>query len=187
MKIYFIGALVASLAASAPVENPPRRSELPPFGQLDLKTKVNVPIILCIDDKPTAGGQPSGEAYANAAANGFRSVMTLRSPQDGVNTLRERLLVENHRMRYFNIPSSNPWPSVKQIDEFLKTARDPTNHPMLINCAFAERVAPYMLIFRIQDEGWTEEKALEETVRLGLPRDDMRKFARGYLSQRVPK
>ena len=187
MKIFFIGALVASLAASAPVESPPRRSELPPSGQLGLKTTVNVPVILCIDDKPTVGGQPSGEAYANAAANGFRSVMTLRSPKDGVDALRERLLVENNRMRYFNIPSANPLPSVKQIDEFLKTARDPANHPMLINCAFAERVAPYMLIFRMQDEGWTEEKALEEIVRLGLPRDDMRKFARGYLSRRVPK
>ena len=187
MKIFFIGALVASLAASAPLENPPRRSERPPSGQLDLKTIVNVPVILCIDDKPTVGGQPSGEAYANAAANGFRSVITLRSAKDGVDTLRERLLVENYRMRYFNIPSPDPLPSVKQIDEFLKTARDPVNHPMLINCAFAERVAPYMLIFRMQDEGWTEEKALEEIVRLGLPRNDMRKFARGYLSRRVPK
>ncbi len=187
MKIFFIGALVASLAASAPVENAPRRSERPPSGQLDRKTVVNVPVVLCIDDKPTVGGQPSGEAYAKAAANGFRSVITLRSPKDGVDTLRERFLVENNRMRYFNIPSPNPLPSIKQIDEFLQTARDPANHPMLINCAFAERVAPYMLIFRMQDEGWTEEKALEEIVRLGLPRDDMRKFARGYLSRRVAK
>ncbi|MGZ8532987.1 MAG: fused DSP-PTPase phosphatase/NAD kinase-like protein [Candidatus Binatia bacterium] len=187
MKIFFIGALVASLAASAPVENPPRRSERLPPGQLNLKTIVNVPVVLCIDDKPTVGGQPSGEAYAKAAANGFRSVITLRSPKDGVDTLRERFLVENNRMRYFNIPSPNPLPSIKQIDEFLQTARDPANHPMLINCAFAERVAPYMMIFRIQEEGWTEEKALEEIVRLGLPRDDMRKFARGYLSRRVAK
>jgi len=187
MKILFIGALVASLAAGAPVENAPRRSERPPSGQLDLKTIVNVPVVLCIDDKPTVGGQPSGEAYAKAAASGFHSVLTLRSSKDGVDTLRERFLVENNRMRYFNIPSPNPLPSIKQIDEFLRTARDPANHPMLINCAFAERVAPYMMIFRMQDEGWTEEKALEEIVRLGLSRDDMRKFARGYLSRRVAK
>ena len=105
--------LIASLAASAPVENPLSRSELLPSGQFDIKAKVNVPVILCIDDKPAAGGQPSGEAYANAAANGFRSVMTLRSPKDGVNTLHERLMVENHRMRYFNIPSSNLLPGGK--------------------------------------------------------------------------
>jgi len=187
MKIFFIGALVASLAASAPVDNPPRRSERPPSGQLDLKTIVNVPVVLCIDDKPTVGGQPSGEAYAKAAASGFRSVLTLRSPKDGVDTLRERFLVENNRMRYFNVPSANPLPSVKQIDEFLQTARDPANHPMLINCAFAERVAPFMMIFRMQDEGWNEEKALAEVVRLGLPRDAMRRFARAYLDSRAAK
>jgi hypothetical protein len=58
---------------------------------------------------------------------------------------------------------------------------------MLINCAFAERVAPYMMLFRIQEQGWTEEKALEEAIRLGLPRDEMRKFARSYLSPRSGK
>jgi protein tyrosine phosphatase (PTP) superfamily phosphohydrolase (DUF442 family) len=167
------------------VGNPARQSERPAPSQLDLRTKVNVPVVLCIDDKPTVGGQPSGDAYAKAAANGFRSVLTLRAQKDGVDTLRERLLVENNRMRYFNIASANAAPTIKQVDEFLQVARDPNNHPMLINCAFAERIAPYMLIFRIREEGWSEEKALEEAERLGLPRDEMRKFARGYFAPRA--
>ena len=114
-------------------------------------------------------------------------MLTLRSPKDGVDTLRERFLVENNRMRYFNIPTAKSIPNTKQVDEFLQLTADPTNHPMLVNCAFAERVAPYMMIFRIQEEGWTEEKALEEAVRLGLPRDEMRKFARSYLTLRSVK
>ena len=187
MKIFFMGALVALLAASAPVENPPRQSELPTSGRFDPTAKVNVPVILCIDDKPTLGGQPSGDAYAKAAANGFRSVLTLRSPKDGVDTLRERFLVENNRMRYFNIPTAKSIPNTKQVDEFLQLAADPNNHPMLVNCAFAERVAPYMMIFRIREEGWSEQNALEEAVRLGLSRDEMRKFARSYLTLRSVK
>jgi len=187
MKMFFMGAFAAILAASAPVETPPRRSEAPPSGQLNFKAKVNVPVVLCIDDKPAAGGQPTGDAYAKAAANGFRSVLTLRSAKDGVDTLRERFLVETNRMRYFNIPSATSMPNTKQVDEFLRIAKDPTNHPMLINCAFAERVAPYMMIFRIKEEGWSEDKALEEAVRLGLPRDQMRKFARSYLTLRSAK
>jgi protein tyrosine phosphatase (PTP) superfamily phosphohydrolase (DUF442 family) len=187
MKIFFLGALVALFAASAPVENSPRQSEWPTSRPFDLNAKVNVPVILCIDDKPTLGGQPSGDAYAKAAANGFRSVLTLRSAKDGVDALRERSLVEANRMRYFNIPTANSMPNTKQVDEFLQVTADPSNHPMLINCAFAERVAPYMMIFRIREEGWTEEKALDEAVRLGLPRDNMRKFARSYLNQRSVK
>ena len=184
MKMLFMGALVVFLAASAPAENPPRQSELPTSSRFDPTTKVNVPVILCIDDKPTLGGQPSGDAYAKAAANGFRSVLTLRSPKDGVDTLRERFLVENNRMRYFNIPTAKSLPTTKQVDEYLQLAADPNNHPMLVNSAFAERVAPYMVIFRIKEEGWTEDKALEEAVRLGLPREQMRKFARSYLTPR---
>jgi protein tyrosine phosphatase (PTP) superfamily phosphohydrolase (DUF442 family) len=187
MTMFFMGALAALLAVSAPVDSPPRRSEQPPIGLLDLNSQVNVPVILCIDDKPTVGGQPSGDAYAKAAANGFRSVLTLRSPKDGVDTLRERFLVESKGMRYFNIASVNALPSPKQIDEFLQFAREPANHPMLINCAFAERVTPYMMIFRIREEGWSEEKALAEAVRLGQPREQMRKFARSYLTPRSAK
>jgi len=187
MNLFFMGALTALLAVSAPVEKPPGRSEGPAIGTLNLKAKANAPVILCIDDKPTLGGQPSGAAYAKAAANGFRSVLTLRAPKDGVDTLRERFLVESNRMRYFNIPTANATPNLQQVDAFLQIARDPNNHPMLVNCAFAERVAPYMLIFRMSEEGWTEDKALEEAVRLGLPRDPMRKFARSYFTSRSAK
>ena len=187
MKTLFIVALAALLAADAPVERPTNRSERPPSGQLDLKTKVNVPVILCIDDKPTVGGQPSGEAYAKAAANGFRAVLTLRSAKDGVDILREQFMVEANRMRYFNIPNTSSTPSAKQVDQFLEIARDAKNHPLLINCAFAERIAPYMLIFRLSEERWSEEKALEEITRLGMPREEMRQFARGYLTQRAVK
>lgn len=187
MTMFFMGVLAAILAAGVPVENPRRQSERPTSGQFDLKAKVNVPVILCIDDKPTAGGQPSGDAYAKAAANGFRSVLTLRSAKDGVDMLRERFMVESNRMRYFNIPAANSIPNTKQVDEFLQIATDPTNYPMLVNCAFAERVAAYMMIFRIREEGWPEDKALEEAVRLGLPRDPLRKFARSYLSLRSAK
>ena len=145
---------------------------------------VDVPVVLCIDDQPAAGGRPTGSAYAKAAANGFRSILTLRSEKDGVDTLRERLLVEQNKMRYFNLPAKTNLPGPEQVDEFLRIAKDKANHPMLINCAFAERVAPYMMIFRIVEQGWAEEKALADATQVGLRRDDLQKFARNYMSAR---
>jgi protein tyrosine phosphatase (PTP) superfamily phosphohydrolase (DUF442 family) len=144
---------------------------------------VEAPVVLCIDDKPTAGGQPSGSAYAKAAANGFRSVLTLRSKADGVDLLREQLMVEQNKMRYFNIPAAAKLPPREQVDEFLSLARDKANYPMLINCAFAERVAPFMMIFRITEQGWNEDKAIEEANRSGLNRDQAKKFSKDYLSR----
>ncbi len=155
----------------------PRSKQLEPFGK-----QVDAPVVLCIDDKPTEGGQPSAQAYAKAAANGYRSVLTLRSAKDGVDLIRERLLVEQNKLRYFNIPAAAKLPRRKQVDDFLKLVRDPANHPMLINCAFAERVAPFMMMFRIIEQGWSEEKALEEGRLSGLNRNQLKAFAKEYLT-----
>jgi len=165
----------------------PRQSQRLPAHDFEPLLKVNAPVVLCIDDKPVAGGQPTDHAYAKAAANGFRSVLTLRGRNDGVDLVRERLLVEKNHLRYFNLPVLGSLPRLQQVDEFLRLVRDNSNHPMLLNCAFAERVAPYMMIFRIVEQRWSEEKAIEEAVRSGSKADPLRTLARDFKSRRKPK
>jgi protein tyrosine phosphatase (PTP) superfamily phosphohydrolase (DUF442 family) len=165
----------------------PRQSRRPAANELEPLRKADAPIILCIDDKPTAGGQPSDHAYSKAAANGFRSILTLRAPKDGVDTVRERLMVEKHPLRYFNLTVRAPLPTHNQLDEFLRLVRDKSNHPMLVNCAYAERVAPYMMIFNLVEQGWDEERAVEEASRSGLRREDLQALARSYLKARGNK
>ena len=157
----------------------PRQSQRPPT-ELDSLLKVDPPIVLCIDDKPTTGGQPTEDAYTKAMANGFRSVLTLRSRNDGVDLLRERVMVEKSQLRYFNLPTNSIVPRIEQVDEFLRLLRDKGNQPMLINCAFAERVAPYMMIFHIVEQGWSDDKSIEEAARSGLRADQLRIFLRQY-------
>ena len=163
----------------------PRQSQRPQIHDFEPLVKAEAPIVLCIDDKPSVGGQPSDRAYSRAAASGFRSVLTLRSRNDGVDLLRERLIVEKNRLRYFNLPVLAALPRLDQLDEFLGLARDKGNHPMLINCAFAERVAPYMMIFHIVERGWTEERAVEEASKSGLRRDALRELVRNYSKPRA--
>lgn len=160
------------------------QSARPSSIAIEQSLKVDVPVVLCIDDKPTAGGQPSGQAYAKAAASGYRSILTLRTGKEGVDLLRERSMIERQKLRYFNIPVGTKAPSIVQAEEFLALVRDKTNHPMLINCAFAERVAPLMMIFRIVEQGWSKEKALEEATGMGLSKEPLKKFAESYLAQR---
>jgi len=149
-----------------------------------LTREVPAPVILCIDDNPGRGGQPSSEAYAKAAMNGFRSVLTLRSPKDGVDLTRERLIVEHNKLRYFSLRYRTELPQHPQVDEFLNLARDPLNQPMLVNCAFAERVAPLMMMFHIIEQGWPEERAIEEASRSGLASGKLKRFAKDYLANR---
>lgn len=148
------------------------------------RQEVVAPVVLCIDDKPLTGGQPSLQAYSKAAMNGFRSVLTLRGPKDGIDVTRERFVVEQNKLRYFNIPYHAEFPDREQVDEFLKLARDPLNQPMLVNCAFAERIAPLMMMFRILEQGWGEGRAVEEASHSGLATTKLRQFAKDYLANR---
>ena len=109
-------------------------------------------------------------------------MLTLRSAGDGVDIFHERLMVEQNKMRYFNIPAAKSLPQRKDVDEFLRLVRDKANHPMLVNCAFAERVAPFMMIFRIKEQGWREKRAVEEASLSGLKPDALKNFARDYLA-----
>jgi len=100
-----------------------------------------------LDDDFATGGQPLGDAYAKAAENGFRSVVSFRTASEGVDL-----------------------------------ARDRANHPMLVTCAGANRVGAFMMIFRVVDQGWSEEKALEEAVKIGLNSDRLKRFAQDYIA-----
>ncbi|HSK30778.1 MAG TPA: hypothetical protein VLA17_12530 [Candidatus Limnocylindria bacterium] len=184
--LIFLAAAIMGAPAPIPAAQTLQSEKLPAVSLGEL-LKVNVPVVLCIDDKPTGGGQPSSQAYAQAAANGYRSIVTLRSRKDGVDLWRERAMVERQKMRYFNIPVVPHAPTSAQADEFLALTRDTSNHPMLINCAFAERVAPLMMIFRMVEQGWGKEKAIKEATGMGLKKDRLEQFADAYLARRTSK
>jgi protein tyrosine/serine phosphatase len=71
--------------------------------------------------------------------------------------------------------------------EFIRLVKEKSNHPMLINCASANRVGAFMMIFRVLEQGWPEETALEEAVKIGLKGDELKKFARDYIAKHKPR
>jgi len=168
--------LAVARAAESPAANRARLDKI----QQTLSAKV--PRVLCLDDDFATGAQPVGDAYTKAAANGFRSVLSLRTANEGLDLARERAKVESVKMRYFNIPVVSSAPQVQQADEFLRLARDKSNHPMLVTCASANRVGAFMMILRVIDQGWSEEKALQEAVRIGLSSDKLKRFAQDYIA-----
>ena len=157
------------------------------LDQIERSLKSDVPRVLCLDGSFTTGGQPTEQAYAKAAAGGFHSVLSLRTANEGVDLTRERSLVEKNKLRYFNIPVVTSTPRPEHADEFLRLVKEKSNHPMLINCASANRVGAFMMIFRALEQGWAEDKALEEAIKIGLRGDELKKFARDYIAQHKTK
>src|SRR5262245_53202535 len=165
----FLLAVVASVAVStagiAAEQQPKDRGRL---DQVERHLKSDVPRVLCLDDNFATGGQPSEQAFAKVAASGFHSVMSLRTAAEGIDLIKERARVEKTGLRYFNIPVVSTVPRAEQADEFIKMVKEKSNHPMLINCASANRVGAFMMICRVVEQGWNAEKALGEALKIGL-------------------
>lgn len=174
VAVMFISTI--TFAAENPKVNPMRPE------QIQKLLSAEVPRVLCLDENFATGGQPTGDAYAKAAASGFSSVLSLRMASEGIDLVRERALVENKKLRYFNIPVNSSSPRADQADEFLRISRDKANHPMLVTCATANRVGAFMMIFRVVEQGWSEEKALEEAIKIGLRGEELKKFANDYIA-----
>ena len=58
---------------------------------------------------------------------------------------------------------------------------------MLINCASANRVGAFMMIYRVVEQGWSDERALDEALKIGLRGHDLKKFAQNYNAQNKSK
>ena len=157
------------------------------LARIEQALKPDVPRLVCLDDSFATGAQPTDQAYAKAAEYGFRSVLSLRTGSEGVDLFRERAVVEKSKLRYFNIPVISSAPRPEQADEFIRLVKDPSNHPMLINCASANRVGAFMMIYRVVELGWSQDKAFAEATKIGLASEGLKKFAQEYIAQHKPK
>ena len=157
------------------------------LDQIEQSLKADVPRLLCLNDSLATGAQPSEQAFSKIAASGFRSVLNLRTAAEGVDLEKERALVEQSGMRYFHIPVVSSAPRAEQADEFIRAVNEKAHHPMLIHCATANRVGAFVMIYRVVEQGWSEAKALEEAVRIGLRSEELKKFAQSYIARQKAK
>jgi hypothetical protein len=44
-----------------------------------------------------------------------------------------------------------------------------------------------MMILRVVEQGWSEEKALEEATKIGLRGEELKKFAKDYIASHKVK
>lgn len=179
--------LAAILVISVSVIAADHKEDRARLDRIEQTLKSDVPRVLCLDDSFATGGQPTEQAFAKIAASGFRSVLSLRGPGEGIDLNKERALVEITGLRYFNIPVVSSAPRAEQADEFIRLVKEKSNHPMLINCSTANRVGAFMMIYRVLEQNWSEEKALNEALKIGLRGDELKKFAQSYIAQHKAK
>lgn len=112
------------------------------------------------------GGQPSEAGFAALRERGVRTVIDLRGGHD------ENALVASLGMKPVHIPISSgneAAPTLQQIEQFLAVVRDPANQPVFVHCKLGrDRTGAFCAVYRMEVDGWTRERALDEMRALGF-------------------
>jgi len=127
------------------------------------------------------GGQPRMEHFAQLKADGVKAVLNLRTPGEH-RAEEEKAAVEQAGMKYLSVPVVYTAPQDAQVDEFLRLTDSAENRPMFIHCTAAIRVGAFWMIRRMQRDGWSWDKALEEARTVGLRNaPHLEEFVRQYV------
>jgi uncharacterized protein (TIGR01244 family) len=179
MKKLILAIIVLGLTLSFAFAQQPKGEKL---TKIEAALKDEVPKILCVNENFATAGQPKDEAWQKLSAQGFKAVLNLRTDKEGVDLNKERELIEKAGMRYINVPVTGSDPKPEQAEAFMKVMQDAKNHPLLIHCGSANRVGAFFMIYRVVEQGWAEEKALEEAKQIGLTSPGLTKFAQDYIA-----
>lgn len=137
-----------------------------------------------VDATVACGGATSPAAVHALKADGFTSIVNLRaSNEPGANVENAASAAQKAGIKYFHLPFNAAAPDTAIVDRFVAVVAEPTNQPVFIHCATANRVAALWLIKRVRLDGWTVEKALAEAEAIGLTSEPLRRFALDFLAR----
>jgi uncharacterized protein (TIGR01244 family) len=137
-----------------------------------------------VDATVACAGATTVDAIPALKAEGFKAIVNLRqATEPGADIDRSKAVAQDAGLKYIHIPFSGSDPSTGAVDEFLRAMKDPSNSPVFIHCASANRAGMMWMIKRVMIDGWSVEKASEEAERAGLKNARLKAFALDYLKQ----
>jgi len=155
-----------------------------PGQQVTKRTYPGVQNFSRVDATIACGGATTPEAMQALKADGFTSVVNLRATDEqGANIDAGKAAAAKAGLQYFHLPFTLAAPDPASVERFLTVVAEPTNQPVFIHCASANRVAAMWLIKRVRLDAWPVEKALAEAEAIGLTNQALRQFALEYVKQ----
>lgn len=140
----------------------PAQAQQAPFGD-----KVSSDITYYNRAAPGIGtaGLLVGNAVAEAKALGFKVIVDLRGPAEGIEP--EKAAAAKAGLTYVNIPVTTATPTDDQIAAFARVVENAANHPVLVHCHTSNRVGAMWALYRAS-RGVPGEIAIEEGRASGL-------------------
>jgi protein tyrosine/serine phosphatase len=113
-----------------------------------------------MDDRFYRGARPKDSDYKALAELGIKTVIDLTDNSREY----EQPAVEAAGLRYVNIPMvDKSYPSIEQVNEFLKVVNDPETGKFFVHCAGGRhRTGVVGAVYRFNHDGWNLDQVLAE-------------------------
>jgi protein tyrosine/serine phosphatase len=113
-----------------------------------------------MDDRFFRGARPKSADYKALAELGVKTVIDLTDN----SRAEEQPAVEAAGLRYINIPMvDKSYPSMEQVNEFLKVVNDPQTGKFFVHCAGGRhRTGVVGAVYRFNHDGWNLDQVLAE-------------------------
>jgi len=125
------------------------------------------------------GGQPSAEQLAAFKAAGVQEVLDLRDPMEP-RLLDELAVARSLGLEYTNVPVGAGSLTDETLDRILDVLHRSRERQVLVHCASGNRVGGAILPYLIINEGFDEEDAVGQAMRVGLRSAELMEWGLDY-------
>ena len=170
--------LITGIAFACLVALAPLAAQAPAKETVDgVRNFTNVsPTIAC-------AGATEARVIPELAKRGYKAIINLRqATEQGAAIDETRQAAQAAGIKFIHLPFNPQQPDAAVVDAFLVASADPSNQPTFINCASASRVSSMMIAKRMLNDGWSQERALEEAKVIGPPSAALQQFALDYVA-----
>ncbi|HSR08402.1 MAG TPA: tyrosine-protein phosphatase [Bryobacteraceae bacterium] len=138
-----------------------------------------------VNDHVYRGAQPTWEGFSNLNKLGIKIVVDLREPGD--RSALENKIVTAAGMKYISVPMYGmATPKNESVQKVLALLEDNSTGPVFVHCKRgADRTGGVIACYRIEHDGWKNDKALVEARSMGM--SWFEKAIQGYVLKYHPR
>lgn len=137
-----------------------------------------------VDGAIACGGSTEPSAVPALASRGYKGIVSLREDSEaGALTGEMEQAARAAGLRFTHVPMSSQSPNDGAASAALAALRDGGNQPVFIYDASGSRAAAILMIKRMLDDGWPEDRAYSEAVSIGLSSPTLKSFALAYVAK----
>lgn len=136
-----------------------------------------------VNDHLYRGGEPSAVGVGELGAMGIKTIIDLRQKGDG--TAAEKDVADELKIKYINIPLGElSAPSNAEMEHILSLLQD-NSGAIFVHCRRGkDRTGTVVACYRIQHDGWNNERALQEAKEHGM--SSLERSMRSYILHFTP-